>query len=268
MPLRYSLLCEEPTDRSMKVAVITGAGQGIGRAIAYHFAAHGYAVSLLDCDTEALSETLAQIAGTGGQATCYVGDVARRQDVEAWLTHTEANFGTPDVLVNNAGIARGCSFLELGEEDFDRVMAVNLRGTFLCSQGAARRMVKAQKPGAIINLASTRALMSEPGTEAYTASKGAIVALTHGMAVSLGPHHIRVNAISPGWIEVSDWKKVGIARVPHHSEADKAQHPVGRVGRPSDIAETCFFLAESAGFITGQTLIVDGGMTVRMIYAE
>jgi NAD(P)-dependent dehydrogenase (short-subunit alcohol dehydrogenase family) len=251
----------------MKVAVITGAGQGIGRAIAYHFAAHGYAVSLLDRDSQALSESLAHIAGMGGQATCHVGDVATRQDVEAWLTHTEANLGTPDVLVNNAGITRNCGFLELREEDFDRVMSVNLRGTFLCAQGAARRMVKAQKQGAIINIASTRALMSEPGTEAYTASKGAIVALTHGMAVSLGPQNIRVNAISPGWIEVSDWKRAP-TQMPHHSEADNAQHPVGRVGRPSDVAETCFFLAETGGFITGQNFIVDGGMTVRMIYAE
>jgi NAD(P)-dependent dehydrogenase (short-subunit alcohol dehydrogenase family) len=252
----------------MKIAVITGAGQGIGRAIAYHFAAHGYAVSLLDSDPEAVCESVAHIAGTGGLAIAHVGDVACREDVEAWLSHTEARLGIPDVLVNNAGIARNRSFLELSEEDFDRVLAVNLRGTFLCSQGAARRMVKGQKTGAIINLASTRALMSEPGTEAYTASKGALVALTHGMAVSLGPHQIRVNAISPGWIEVSDWKKAGIARAPHRSEADEAQHPVGRVGRPSDIAEACFFLAEAAGFITGQNFIIDGGMTIRMIYAE
>ncbi len=252
----------------MKIAVITGAGQGIGRAIAYHFAAQGYAVSLLDSDTDAVCESLAHIVGAGGLAMHYVGDVACRADVEAWLSQTETDFGTPDVLVNNAGIARNRSFLELSEEDFERVMAVNLRGTLLCSQNTARRMVRVKRPGAIINLASTRALMSEPGTEAYSASKGAIVALTHAMAVSLGPHRIRVNAISPGWIEVSDWQKAGIARAPHHSETDLAQHPVGRVGRPSDIAEACLFLAEAAGFITGQNLVVDGGMTIKMIYAE
>lgn len=252
----------------MKVAVITGGGQGIGRAIAYHFAAHDYGVSLLDSDAEALAECAEHIEKAGGRTMYRVGDVARRADVEDWLAQTEASFGVADVLVNNAGILRNAPFLDLSEEDFDRVLAVNLRGTFLSAQGVARRMVAAKKPGAIINIASTRALMSEPGTEAYSASKGALVALTHAMAVSLGAHRIRVNAISPGWIEVSDWQKARHARTPVHSEADKTQHPVGRVGRPSDIAEACLFLAEGAGFITGQNLVIDGGMTIRMIYVE
>ncbi len=108
--------------------------------------------------------------------------------------------------------------------------------------------------------------MSEPGTEAYTASKGGIVALTHALAVSLGPHGIRVNSISPGWIETHDWQLSTRAQVPVHSERDRLQHPVGRVGKPEDIAEACFFLSECSGFMTGQNVTIDGGMTIKMIY--
>ncbi len=133
------------------------------------------------------------------------------------------------MLVNNAGINRNTPFLELTPEDFDRVViAVNLRGTFLCSQNVARRMVERGQGGAIINMASTRAFMSEPGTEAYTASKGGIAALTHGMAISLGPHGIRVNACEPGWIETRDWQFSARADTPKHSERDRLQHS----GRP------------------------------------
>jgi NAD(P)-dependent dehydrogenase (short-subunit alcohol dehydrogenase family) len=174
----------------------------------------------------------------------------------------------PDVLVNNAGIGHTAPVLDLTAGDFDRVIAVNLRGAFLCSQACARQMIARGKSGAIVNIASTRALMSEPDTEAYAASKGGIVALTHAMAISLGPKKIRVNCISPGWIEVADWQFTPRAKTPQHSQADREQHPVGRVGRPEDIAEACFFLAEHAGFMTGQNLVVDGGMTVKMIYAE
>jgi NAD(P)-dependent dehydrogenase (short-subunit alcohol dehydrogenase family) len=129
-------------------------------------------------------------------------------------------------------------------------------------------MVERDNGGAIVTIASTRAFMSEPGTEAYTASKGGIVSLTHAMAVSLGPHRIRVNCISPGWIETRGRQYSKRQEKPLHSERDRLQHPVGRVGRPEDIAEACLFLAESAGFITGQNLIIDGGMTVKMIYEE
>jgi NAD(P)-dependent dehydrogenase (short-subunit alcohol dehydrogenase family) len=168
--------------------------------------------------------------------------------------------GCPDVLVNNAGIEHRAPFLELPTAEFDRVIAVNLRGTFLCSQAVAAAMTERGAGGVIINIASTRAFMSEPNTEAYTASKGGIVALTHAMAMSLSEQRIRVNCISPGWIETP--------RVPAKSKRDRLQHPVGRVGNPHDIAEACFFFAEHDGFITGQNLIIDGGMTKKMIYEE
>jgi NAD(P)-dependent dehydrogenase (short-subunit alcohol dehydrogenase family) len=194
------------------------------------------------------------------------GDVSRPADANRWLRETKAKLGCPDVLINNAGTEIRKDVLALSIAEFDRVIATNLRGTFICSQACAKMMARRGQGGVIINIASTRAFMSEPGTEGYTASKGGIVALTHSMAVSLAPHRIRVNCISPGWIEVSDWQKASKAKKPHHSKADRNQHPAGRVGVPEDVAKTCRFIAEDADFMTGQNLILDGGMTVKMIY--
>jgi NAD(P)-dependent dehydrogenase (short-subunit alcohol dehydrogenase family) len=249
------------------VLAVTGGAQGIGRAIALHFAAAGYAVSIADPTADAGEELADKLHADGAKAMFVQTDVAHADQVERWLTATERELGCPDVLVNNAGISRRSPVLDLKLEDFDRVIAVNLRGTFVCAQAVARRMVVRGRGGAIINIASTRAFMSEPGTEAYTASKGGIVALTHGLAMSLGPHRIRVNCISPGWIETRDWQHASRAQPPVHSERDRDQHPVGRVGRPEDIAEACLFLAQ-ASFMTGQNVTLDGGMTVKMIYEE
>jgi NAD(P)-dependent dehydrogenase (short-subunit alcohol dehydrogenase family) len=250
----------------LKVLAVTGGAQGIGRAIAFHFAEAGYAVSIADVDKDAGAEALRKVEELGARGLFVQTDISDAEEVKAWMKSTARTFGCPDILVNNAGIGRSAPFLQLSAEDFDRVIAVNLRGSFLCSQEAARLMVHRGQGGAIINIASTRAFMSEPGTEAYTASKGAIAALTHAMAVSLGPFGIRVNCISPGWIETRDWQYSPRAQKPAHSEQDRLQHPVGRVGKPEDIAEACLFLSESAGFMTGQNLIIDGGMTIRMIY--
>ncbi|MBC8078909.1 MAG: SDR family oxidoreductase [Gorillibacterium sp.] len=249
-----------------QVALITGSGQGIGRALAIRFAQDGYAVSLCDTDKEAGLEVIRLIRDFGGTAMFLCVDVADEEAVRRFVSLTVKELGRIDLLVNNAGIGRGAPFLELTTENFDRVIAVNLRGTFLCSRESAKVM-KAQGGGSIINIASTRALMSEADTEAYSASKGGILALTHAMAVSLGPSGIRVNAISPGWIETSDWQFSTRASTPSHSEQDLGQHPVGRVGIPEDIADMCLYLASpQAGFITGQNFVVDGGMTVKMIY--
>jgi NAD(P)-dependent dehydrogenase (short-subunit alcohol dehydrogenase family) len=252
----------------MKVAAITGGGQGIGRATALHFARAGYAVSIADPVVDAGQDVADMIRKSGGQALFVETDVGAVADVNRWIDRTADDLGPIDALINNAGISRNRPFLELAAEDFDRVIAVNLRGTFLCAQAAARQMIARQHKGAIVNIASTRAFMSEPGTEAYTASKGGIAALTHGMAISLGPHGIRVNCISPGWIETRDWQHSSRAKQPAHTERDRAQHPVGRVGKPEDIAEACLFLVEHAGFMTGQNVVIDGGMTVKMIYEE
>jgi len=250
----------------MTVIAITGGGAGIGRGIAWHFARAGHAVSITDCDRQAGRESLEVMREAGVKAIFVPGDVSRPADVNRWLDETKAKLGCPDVLINNAGTEIRKDVLALSVAEFDHVIATNLRGTFICSQGAAKMMVKSRKRGVIINIASTRAFMSEAGTEGYTASKGGIIALTHGMAVSLARHHIRVNCISPGWIETADWQKASKANTPHHSKADREQHPAGRVGVPEDVAKACRFIAEDAGFMTGQNLILDGGMTIKMIY--
>ncbi len=252
----------------MKVIAITGGGQGIGRAIAVHFAEAGYAVSISDTDAQAGREAVATVKQMGGAALFTRADVSKPADVLRWIGQTKRELGVPDVLVNSAGIMIRKDVLKLTPREFDRVIATNLGGAFHCAQAAARMMAKRGKGGAIINIASTRAFMSEPNTEGYTASKGAIVALTHGLSISLAPYRIRVNCISPGWIEVGDWKKSSESVKPKHSKEDREQHPVGRVGTPPDIAKACHFLAESAGFMTGQNITIDGGMTVKMIYAE
>jgi len=252
----------------LKIAAITGGAQGIGRAVAYAFAAAGYDVSIIDPAADAGEEALVHIQALGRRAVYTHGGTGSEAEIADWLERTASELGCPDVLVNNAGILRNKPFLELPVEDFDRVISVNLRGAFLCTQNVARRMAERGSGGAIINIASTRAFMSEPGTEAYSASKGGIIALTHATAISLAPYRIRVNAISPGWIETRDWQYSERASKPEHSQSDREQHPVGRVGIPQDIAEACIFLAEHAGFMTGQNITIDGGMTVKMIYAD
>lgn len=251
------------------ISMISGAGQGIGRAAAIRFAEAGYAVSICDTDKEAGLEVIRLIRKLGGKAMFMCADMGVKSDVERWFQVTLTEFGPPQVLINNAGIGKGAPVLELSAADWERVLSVNLTGTFLASQLAARSMKEYGIKGSIVNLASTRALMSEAGTEAYSATKGGILALTHAMAVSLGQYGIRVNAISPGWIETRDWQLSSRATTPYHSEQDKLQHPAGRVGVPDDIAGACLYLCgPGAGFITGQNFIIDGGMTVKMIYEE
>jgi len=178
--------------------------------------------------------------------------------VENAIGETIGAFGRLDGLVNNAGIGTTRPMEKLTLEEWNRVIGTNLTGTFLCSKLAVPHL--RQSKGAIVNIASTRARQSEANTEAYSASKGGIVALTHAMAVSLGPD-IRVNCISPGWIE-TDPDAV-------HSESDEAQHPCGRVGTPADIAEmVAYLLSSRSGFITGQDFVIDGGMTKKMIYTD
>ncbi len=251
-----------------KVAVVTGAGQGIGRAISYTLAKAGAAVGVLDRDGEAAQECVEEIEAQGGRAVAWVVDVADPEGLRRAIDDTAEHFGGLHILVNNAGIGAGGTLEELEVAAWERVLAVNLRAAFLAAKYAAPHMRRAGG-GAIVNIASTRALMSEPHTYPYSASKAGLLGLTHSLAVSLGPDGIRVNAISPGWIETSAWRKRSQRREPQLRPIDHAQHPVGRVGRPEDIAWACAFLvSDQAGFITGQNLVVDGGMTVKMIYVE
>ena len=252
-----------------RVAIVTGGGQGIGRAIAKAFWEDGWQVVIAELDEEAGREAEAELAGGEGkrQAVFVQTDVADESSVQSLIREVEEAFSRLDLVVNNAGLGfPGVPVEELPVEVWDRILAVNLRGPFLMAKHAAPLLRKTR--GSIVNIASTRALMSEPNTEPYSASKGGVLALTHALAVSLGPE-VRVNAISPGWIEVSEWKKSSLRTVPDLRPVDHAQHPVGRVGRPEDIAEVCRFLAsDGASFITGQNFVVDGGMTIKMIYAE
>ena len=225
----------------MKTAIVTGAAGLIGRGICQALIADGWTVAAVDLKP-----------GPQGARSviCDVGDEASVQAAFADL-----GWDALDLLVNNAGIAdpdRG-PLRDLSLADWRKVTDSHLTGAFLMSRAAIPLLVEG---GAIVNMASTRAVMSEPNTEAYAASKGALVALTHAMAISLGPK-VRVNAIAPGWI--SDGQDL--------RPVDHGQHPVGRVGRPDDIAQAVLYLA-GAGFVTGQVLTVDGGMTRKMIYAD
>lgn len=246
------------------VAVITGGAQGIGKAIARQFLRDGHSVVIADTDEEAGRETAAEYASLG-TLRFIPADVAREPDVERLAAETLSAFGGVGVLVNNAAIACNRPITELSLADWNRVLGVNLTGPWLCARHFAPALRQAR--GTIINIASTRALMSEPGTEAYSASKGGIAALTHALAASLAPE-VRVNCISPGWIETGSWRKSSERTVPVLTQADHQQHWAGRVGHPDDIAQLAAYLAsDKAGFITGSNFTVDGGMTRKMIYA-
>ncbi|HEY5467441.1 MAG TPA: glucose 1-dehydrogenase [Clostridia bacterium] len=250
-----------------RVAVVTGGGQGIGRGIAQAFAGAGARVVIGDIDDEAGREAAFDINRDGGHCFFLRMDVASWSDCRDLAAFAVAECGTIDVLVNNAGISKASvgSIFDETPEMFDRVMDVNLRGTFLCTKACIPFMTRSGG-GSIVNIASTRAFMSEPETEAYSASKGGVISLTHALAISLAIRHIRVNSISPGWIDVSGMQK-GHPTPDPLSESDHRQHPAGRVGEPADIAAACLYLCSAdAGFITGMNLTVDGGMTVKMIY--
>lgn len=247
-----------------KTTIVTGGAQGIGLSISKYFAQKGHHVIIADIDEEAGKEAIVNLR-EAHSIEFIPCDVAKAEDVRRVIDEAILLTGRIDCLVNNAGISSFWSLDEITEADFDKVIAVNLKGAFLFSKLATPHL-KNQEGAAIINIASTRAIMSEPGSEAYAASKGGLLALTHALAISLGPE-VRVNAISPGWIEVGDWKKNSDRVVVSHSQEDKAQHPVGRVGSPDDVAKAAWFLSsEESSFMTGQNLVLDGGMTVKMIY--
>jgi NAD(P)-dependent dehydrogenase (short-subunit alcohol dehydrogenase family) len=234
-----------------KIAIVTGGAQGIGRATALYLQQKKYQVVIADVESFEHPEL-----------HFVKADVSSESDVQRLIDETVKKFGRINALVHNVGIGINKPIAELGLEEWNRVLSVNLTSIFLCTKYAEPHLRQAK--GAIVTIASTRALMSEANTEAYSASKGGVVALTHALAVSLGPD-VRVNCISPGWIETGDLQKE--PRAVSHSEADKAQHLVGRVGKPDDItAMVAYLLSEESGFITGQNFIVDGGMTKKMMY--
>jgi NAD(P)-dependent dehydrogenase (short-subunit alcohol dehydrogenase family) len=250
-----------------KVVLVTGGGQGIGKAIAARLLDEGAAVVLAELDEEAGRETAAEYAASG-RVHFVATDVADERSVQRAISSTLERFGALHALVNNAGIAKaaGGPLEALPLAEWNRVIGTNLTGAFLMAKHCAPQLRNTR--GAIVNVASTRALQSEPNTEAYVASKGGVVALTHALALSLAPD-VRVHCVSPGWIDVSAWKKKSARKPASLSERDHAQHPVGRVGKAEDVAAlVAFLLGPEAGFLTGENFVIDGGMTRKMIYAD
>ncbi|MBE3599685.1 MAG: glucose 1-dehydrogenase [Limnochordaceae bacterium] len=247
-----------------KLALVTGAGEGIGRAIAMRLGEAGAAVAVVEIDADSAKDAEAELREHGVDAMAVVADVGDPAQARRAVDQALARWHRLDILVNNAGIGIHAPFEEITVEQWDRVLAVNLRAPFILAQASAPHLRRAR--GSIVNIASTRAFMSEPNTEPYSASKGGLVALTHALAITLGPH-VRVNCISPGWIETSLWRRRDRRRSPELRHVDHAQHPVGRVGRPEDVAAACLFLvSDDAGFMTGANVVLDGGMTVKMLY--
>ncbi len=246
-----------------KTIAITGGGQGIGRAIAFSFIDEGYNVSLIDNDLEALQEVKELIKEN---MLTFCGDVSVEKDIIDWADLTIKTFGGVDIVVNNAAIGINKPIIELTYEEWHKVIEVNLSSIYLTSKYFYPYLI--EKKGTIINIASTRAFQSEKNTEAYSASKGGVVSLTHSLAISLGPY-VRVNCISPGWIDTGEWCKKSDKTAINLREEDHLQHPCGRVGKPEDIVNLIKFLSdEKNSFITGANFIVDGGMTKKMIYIE
>lgn len=248
------------------VILVTGGAQGIGRGIAQAVLGAGGSVVIADLDRDAGAACLHEWQ-VGTRAMFVPLDVSKESAVATTMRRIVSHYGRLDGLVNNAGLADPHSgpLDKLSLRDWRRWQDSHLTGTFLCSRAALPVLREAR--GAIVNIASTRALQSEPHTEAYAAAKGAIVAFTHALAVSEGPA-VRVNCISPGWIATDDWRKPAARRTPKLSREDHAQHPAGRVGTPQDIgALAIYLLSAMSEFVTGQNLVVDGGMNRRMRYS-
>jgi NAD(P)-dependent dehydrogenase (short-subunit alcohol dehydrogenase family) len=237
------------------VAIVTGAANGIGRAVARHLVETGWSVVALDLPKQGLSRALPR----GRHSLALEGDIADEMTATRAVTAALETFGCLDAVVSNAGIMIRKPIRRLTLTEWHRVIDVNLTATFLLARAAEKPLRNAK--GAIVTIGSTRARMSEPDTESYSASKGGIAALTHALAISLGPD-VRVNCVSPGWIQTTDYASL--------KRRDHAQHPAGRVGKVEDIAEMVAFLLDGqrSGFVTGANVVVDGGMTRKMIYED
>lgn len=245
-----------------KTVFITGGSNGIGKSIVSLFCKNGANVIFCDVDEQAGK----QLCGELAQHMCSFikVDISNAEALTLALQNIIVKHGNIDIIINNAGVSRFGSILDVSIEDFDKVLDINLRSVFITTKVLATH--RANNPdlntyGRIINMASTRYLMSEPDSEAYAASKGGIVSLTHALAISLAQYNITVNCISPGWIETKDYESL--------KDTDHNQHPSGRVGMPDDIARMCLYLSDPQNnFINGQNFVIDGGMTKKMIYSE
>jgi len=239
-----------------KTALVTGAAKGIGKGIALELAREGCDVAINDLDHTAAEAAASEVRALGRKAFVAAGDVSVRKDVERMIGAAMEQFARLDVLVNNAGVQTWQSLLDLEERDWDRVIATNLKGTFLCTQCAARHM-KEQGGGRVINLGSGCNKVAFPKLVDYTASRGGIEMFTKVAAVELGPHRITVNCLAPGAIETERTR----TEAADFAGTWAKLTPLGRVGTPADVGRAAVFLASDASeFITGQTIWVDGGL--------
>ncbi len=240
-----------------RIAIVTGAARGIGLAIAERFAADGATVVMADIE-DAAGEAAAKPLGAA-----YVRcDVSKSSEVTALVDGVAAKFGAVDILVNNAGIAMAQDFLSITEADYDRVLGINLKGSFLMLQACARHMIaqaeQGRKPGAIVNMSSVNDTLAIPTIVSYCISKGGVSQLTRSTSIYLAPHGIRVNAIGPGSIRTDMYK--GVVADPAAVKRVMSRTPLGRPGEPSEVASIAAFLAsDDASYITGETIYVDGG---------
>ncbi len=240
-----------------KIAWITGGGAGIGRATAVRFAQEGARVVVLELDRERGEKVSAEIREAGGEVALVVGDVTDEEDVTRAVDAAVEQFGGLDVLVNNAHFCKGTHVLEIEPALWDRNIEGVLKSTYLCSRAALPQMLQ-RKGGSIVNISSVNALMSF-GERAYSAAKAGVIALTRTMAVDYGPDGIRVNAICPGTIATDTWKPV-LEKDPQIFDRLAKAYPLQRVGQPEEIANVALFLAsDEASFVTGATVVADGG---------
>jgi len=240
-----------------KVCAVTGAAQGLGRACAERFAREGAQVVASDVNETGVTETAELIRAAGGQAEAMVCDVSDKAQVDAMIAGCVEHYGRLDIALANAAVLHICDPLELTEEDFDRVLSINLKGYFLTNQAAARQMVS-QGSGSIINMSSIQALITIPEILSYAVCKGGVKQLTVAMALGLADKGVRVNAIGPGTIATDMAKQLMSDDAARHKLLSRT--PMGRMGEPDEVASVAVFLgSEDSSYITGETIYIDGG---------
>ncbi|WXG46603.1 MAG: SDR family NAD(P)-dependent oxidoreductase [Candidatus Atabeyarchaeum deiterrae] len=253
-----------------RVAIVTGAGKGIGKAIAIALSKEGAAVAIADINKETAKETASEVEALGRKALALKVDVTNRTDVEAMVKRTVAEFGKIDILVNNAGVSSMARVVDLSEKDWDFNMDVNSKGQFLCSKSVAKYLIDRGEGGRIINIASVAGKTGSKYYAHYNASKAAVIALTASLALELASHHITVNAICPGMVETDMQKREkkwmcdleADGRTPEDLDREFIEYtPCGRLEQPEDVAKAVVFLAtDDSEFITGQAINVSGGI--------
>jgi len=243
---------------SKRVAIVTGSGQGIGREIAMTLAEHGASVVISDINTTSANEVAAEIVARNGESIAITADVTVQEEVASLVDQTVSSFGQIDILVNNAGITRDTLLLRMSSTDWDQVLAINLKGAFLCTQAVVRHMLK-QRWGRIINIASVVGLIGNAGQANYAAAKAGLIGLTKTTAREVAARGVTANAIAPGFIDTGMTRKLS----DNAKQEFLRQIPLGYAGLPKDVANAVAFLAsEEAHYITGHVLNVDGGMVM------